>query len=156
MDRLHKIKAHRNAEDVQVKIEVECRINVSGQWWDIVTEHTIPNELTPKDKVSRIEAVIKGLFSTGMIISRIGASPPQPDRQVEKGQAHEQAGIEAVGFTWPIPRCELHGEEMKVSTHQKKEGYSQFFCPLRHGQDYCKHRAGVDMKTGIPKFWEVK
>ncbi len=139
-----------------MKVKVECRVNVSGQWWDIVTEHTVPNELTPKDKVSRIEAVIKGLFSTGKIISRVGATPPPPEEPVAEEQTYEQVDIEGAGFTWPIPQCELHREEMKVSTHQKKGGYSLFFCPLRHGQEYCKHRASVDMATGIPKFWEVK
>lgn len=139
-----------------MKVEVECRVNVKGRWWDIVTEHEVSDDLSSLYKVAQIKAIIGGLASTGSIVSRVGATSLPTNGQVVTEQTHEQEGTEAAGFTWPIPQCGLHREEMKVSTHQKKEGYSQFFCPLRHGQGYCKHRASVDMANGMPKFWEVK
>lgn len=139
-----------------MKVFIESRINVDGDWVDITTEHAIEDKLSPEQKVKTIKAIIRGLISTKTIISRIGSF----NVEVLPRDAHAEpgglAGPVQPSFTWPAPHCELHREAMTLSSIQREVGFTHFFCPKRAGEEYCKHRAKVDNKAGIPKFWEVK
>lgn len=139
-----------------MKVCIESRINVDGDWVDITTEHIIEDKLSPAQKVETIKAIIRGLISTKTIVSRIGSFNVDViprDARVEPGKGGQ---IPGPSFTWPTPHCELHREPMAVSNVQKEEGFTHFYCPKRIGEEYCKNRASLVDATGIPKFWEVK
>jgi len=139
-----------------MKLTVFSRINVNGVWWDISTEHAVNSDASPEKKVGRIKGFIKGLHSTGQIISRVAAPPPEPALPKETlnpgGQVEKMPEISAYGS----PNCSLHHEVMILSKTQKEEEYAHFYCPKRVDGGYCKHRAKVNRKTKVPNFWEVK
>ncbi|MEE8599430.1 MAG: hypothetical protein V3S69_08020 [Dehalococcoidales bacterium] len=137
-------------------VRIEGRINVDGQWWDIETEHNVADDRSSDDKVRVIKGVIKGLASTGEIISRVGAiDAPVGPKNVPL--PHPPAnGTQSALFTWPTPRCEVHSEAMAVSKVQNNPAWRSFYCPRKMGAGYCRHRAKVDVGHGMPTFFEVK
>jgi len=137
-------------------VKIEGRINVDGQWWDIVTEHSISTGILGEQKVDRIKAIIRGITSTSEIISRVGANESPGSPQTVTVRPEVENGTQSTLFTWPVPHCGIHNGAMKMSSVQKDPAKVSFFCPKRHGQDYCKHRAKVDSSNGIPAFFEVK
>ncbi len=137
-------------------IRVEGRINVDGQWWDIQTEHSVPDNTPSKLKVEMIEQVIKGIASTGKLISRVGANEAPDSTPKVSDPGPVVNGVQAAMFAWPLPHCGIHNEAMAVSKVQNDQLKVSFYCPKRHGQDYCKSRAKVDKTNGMPVFFEVK
>ncbi len=137
-------------------VRIASRINVDGQWWDITSDHIVDDNLSPAAKVLRIKATIRGLSKCGEIISRVGGNisngkptdlPPDPVAP---------NGVQSPLFTWPIPHCAVHSEEMATSKVQNNPVWTSFYCPKRHGQGYCLHRAKVDNRNGMPTLFEVK
>lgn len=139
-----------------MKLTVQSRINVSGQWWDIETEHQVDNDKPSDDKVTHIEWVIRGLAKTGKIISRVGANEQAPLIENSGRRPTDQPAGGQASFTWPAPKCKVHEEDMVESKTQKTEGHTQYYCPKRIGEGYCKQRAKVDVTSAIPTFWEVR
>ncbi len=137
-------------------VEIEGRINVDGQWWDIKTSHTIQNSLPTDQKIGKIKGIIKGLASTKQVISRVGVAPPFVEIATEPTPGAGEATPQVPMFTWPSPSCGEHKETMKESTVQKEPGFTHFFCAQRMGQGYCNQRAKVEHKTTKPTFWQVK
>jgi len=139
-----------------MKITIQSRTNVDGTWWDVVTEHNVPDSLSSMEKVGQIKKIIRGMVSTGEVISRVDVSFQGTGRG--KGpETHEpQAWTASPIFTWPKPQCEVHREEMVLSKTQKTEGFTMFYCPKRAGEGYCDRRAKVDETNGFPTFWAVK
>ncbi len=137
-------------------VRIAGRINVNGQWWDIETEHSVPDDTPSKLKVEMVSKIIKGISATGQIVSRVGAVKSPYGQKNNKQEPVEQNGTQSAAFTWPLPYCELHSEAMTLSKVQKDPSKVSFYCPQRHGQDYCKHRAKVDNTNGVPSFFEVK
>lgn len=137
-------------------VRIEGRINVNGQWWDIQTEHNISSQLKAEEKTGKIKGIIRGLISTGEIISRVGANDaPVSPKNVPLPHPPDN-GAQSALFTWPLPHCEIHNEAMTVSKIQNNPAWVSFYCPKRHGQGYCRHRAKVDNTHGMPTFFEVK
>ncbi len=137
-------------------VHIASRINVDGQWWDIVTDHIVDDDLPPEKKTGRIKGIIKGLSSTGSIISRIGASPPPTGEAIEPERAANQPPAQTALFNWPAPGCPDHNEDMAQSKVQKDGDVVHYYCPKRTEGAYCVQRAKVEIKTGIPKFWTVR
>ncbi len=138
-----------------MKVTIEARINTEGTWWDVQIEHDISANMTPEQKVARIKAIIKGMASTGEIISRVSNNQPPSTPEASQPAPGQNNGANQASFTWPEPHCEVHREAMRQSGTQKTPGQTQFFCPKRMGEGYCVRRASVDQKNGAPRFWEV-
>ncbi len=139
-----------------MKLEVECRINVGGEWWDIMLENYIDPKKSTREKLDHIDWFISALKSSGKIISRVGGDvSAKPPSEGHPSPANGNAAAQP-SFTWPPPQCKVHREAMMPSKTQKKEGYTMYFCAKRLGEGYCGQRAGVENSTAIPKFWEVK
>ena len=138
-----------------MKVAIECRINVNGQWWDIVTEHQIDDSLPSEKKTGKIKGIIRGISGTGEIISRVGNPPPIGAPSDGHPNPVKETGTNGASFTWPKPNCKVHREAMTESTVQKKPGKVQYYCPQRLGEGYCTQRASVGVTDGMPKFWEV-
>lgn len=139
-----------------MKVSIEGRINVEGVWWDIVTEHEIPDTLSAGSKVGQIVGIIKGLVGTKKIITRVGnigpPSPAQSNEDVNGGGVTHQAG-----FTWPAPKCQNCKSEMRASKQQKSDKLVMYFCPEKlDSEEYCRRRASINMETGEIKLWEVR
>lgn len=138
-----------------MNVVVTGRVNVDGVWWDVSVDHYIEPGHSG-GKINEVTKFIRGLSAAG-IISRVavngtpnpGSSPPQAT------QTPVTPPLEQATFSWPAPHCDLHREPLKVSKTQKTEGKVQYYCPKRFDEGYCKKRASVDARTGIPKFWEV-
>lgn len=139
-----------------MEVTIKCRINVSGQWWDVDFKIPFDPKKSSAEKVDHIEWVIKGLAKTNRFISRVGAAPPFVELAAEPSPTVEEAKNESPMFTWPSPNCGEHREDMKESKVQKEEGFTHYFCPKRIGEDYCKQRAKVEARTSKPTFWEVR
>jgi hypothetical protein len=138
-----------------VKVCIPSRINVDGEWWDIQTEHHIPDKTPGKDKIDTIQAVIRGLKVAGLI-SRVGAkNPPQKVFTGSAGPTDTVPASTSPSMTWPMPHCPVHREVLRQSKVQKKSGVTAYFCPKKLGEDYCPHRATVNNENGFPVFWEV-
>ncbi len=139
-----------------MKIDLSWSINVNGLWWDVRSEHSIPDALSSDDKMARIRSVISGLSRVKGVIPRTtkitnsnnGGNQTQP---IDPG-----AGASSPTLLWPNPGCPVHEQDMAKSKIQEEAGHSMYYCPQKIASGYCKHRAKVSLETGVPKLWEVK
>ena len=138
-----------------MQITIKSKFNRKGEWWPIETGYDISDNLSPDMKVKKIGQIIDGLTKAGM--------KPDTNQTVEQSTLLRDSPPPTPNgtpnnspeFAWPAPHCGLHSTPLKISTVQTNEGGTAYFCPKRVGDGYCKHRATIDAKSGMPKFYEV-